>query len=246
MESKLDEPDKHGISESQLIEWQKIDINVALPASSIGTPWTPCWEAHKILEGKDDKIGNLYHGAIDSAFDKEGLIEHKITHIVHLENYFKPKFINEFDYLECNFEDLGGKELFFVIEKAVPFIRKGLKKGNVLVHCAAGISRSSSVIIGYLLTDHRDQIKVTNVQECLEFLRTKRSMATPQVGFIRCLNEYHSSNYDLHSEIVKNSIGKTESPAIIVYKRKSKRFLGFFNSHSNDPADDIHVMPDQS
>jgi len=216
------------------IQGEKLDISASLlqnptPSTVNTVIWQPIWEANLILPGKNEFEGNLYHGAIDSAFDFEGLKAHNITHIVHIEYYFKPKFLNEFHYLECSIDDEGGKDLFFVIEKAIPFIKKGIRKGNVLVHCAAGISRSSSIIMAYLLSEHRDEINVSTVEDCHKFLRTKRSIAEPQLGYMRCLAEYQKSEYNLQSKIILDSIGKTPCPTIKAHKKtKTKKILGLF------------------
>jgi len=211
----------------------KVDITAIgqnpLPSLKNTVIWSPVWEANLILEGKTPLVGNLYHGAIDSAYDHDGLRTHNITHIVHCDVYFKPKFLHEFYYLECSIDDEGGKELFYVLERAIPFIKKGLQKGNVLVHCAAGISRSSSIIIGYLLAEHRDELKFTSVEECNNFLVTKRDIAQPQLGYIKCLREFQQSEYNLNSQIILDSIGKTPIPPITLHKKdKGKKILGIF------------------
>jgi hypothetical protein len=185
--------------------------------------WKPNWEASLILQGKNDSFGNLFQGAIDSAFDFEGLRAHNITHIVHCEMYFKPKFLNEFYYLECSFDDEGGKDLFYVLEKALPFIKKGRQMGNVLVHCAAGVSRSSSVVMAYLLSEHRNDINISTVEECKAYLRSRRRIIEPQSGYIRCLREFQQSDYNLNSQLILNSIGKTPRPEITYHKKKKNQ-----------------------
>lgn len=48
----------------------------------------------------------------------------------------------------------GQGELETALGVALPFIERRLAAGNVLVHCAAGMSRSVSVVAGYLCATH--------------------------------------------------------------------------------------------
>ncbi|CAD8167728.1 unnamed protein product [Paramecium pentaurelia] len=72
-------------------------------------------------------------------------------------------------------------------------IIEGLKRGSVLVHCAAGVSRSASVVIAYLM-----KTKGFGFQEAFNFVKKKRSVIQPNYGFIKQLR-----NYEKEVKIVK-------------------------------------------
>lgn len=60
-----------------------------------------------------------------------------------------------------------------------------LRDGNVLIHCLAGMSRSVTVTVAYIMS-------VTNLswKEALKVVRTGRSVANPNLGFQMQLRDY--------------------------------------------------------
>ena len=58
-----------------------------------------------------------------------------------------------------------------------------VKKHNVLVHCAAGISRSASIVINYMMYAKLAK----SVDEALEMIREKRNQVNPNKGFLQKL-----------------------------------------------------------
>lgn len=67
------------------------------------------------------------------------------------------------------------------------FISDGLQKGeNVLVHCAAGISRSATVLAAHLMAKY----KITD-EEALQTLRAIRPQVNPNQGFRQALQAYY-------------------------------------------------------
>ncbi|THD22958.1 Dual specificity protein phosphatase Mpk3 [Fasciola hepatica] len=60
-------------------------------------------------------------------------------------------------------------------------------QGQVLVHCAAGISRSPTVVIAYLMYSKRMQMR-----DAYEFVRSKRSSIAPNFNFLGQLLELNS------------------------------------------------------
>ncbi|UYV66581.1 DUSP3 [Cordylochernes scorpioides] len=69
-------------------------------------------------------------------------------------------------------------------DKAANFIQKALESGGkVLVHCRAGISRSATLVIAFLMIK-----KGLSVQEALKTVRAKRAII-PNDGFLRQLCE---------------------------------------------------------
>jgi protein-tyrosine phosphatase len=53
---------------------------------------------------------------------------------------------------------------------------------NVIIHCAAGMSRSPSLVIAYLMIDNR-----WCYEEAYNYVRNKRPIAEPNIGFVKQL-----------------------------------------------------------
>lgn len=65
------------------------------------------------------------------------------------------------------------------IEGALRFINEGRKNGeNVLVHCAAGISRSSTIVVAYMMAKYGIEF-----DEAVQRVRSKRGCICPNTGF---------------------------------------------------------------
>jgi protein-tyrosine phosphatase len=75
------------------------------------------------------------------------------------------------------------------IEKYFPqsneFIDEGNKNGKILVHCGAGVSRSVSLVVAYIIQ------KLSHpFSEAFKIIKEKRTIAKPNPGFERQLRNY--------------------------------------------------------
>jgi dual specificity phosphatase 12 len=63
--------------------------------------------------------------------------------------------------------------------EAIAFIKEGINKGGgVFVHCYAGVSRSASTVIAYLMAEHN-----MTFYEAMSFVRKRRHIINPNIGF---------------------------------------------------------------
>jgi len=58
-------------------------------------------------------------------------------------------------------------------------ITEGLTRGGVLVHCAAGVSRSSSNVIAYLMRRKKNM----SFNEAFNFVKKRRPVICPNYRF---------------------------------------------------------------
>jgi len=62
---------------------------------------------------------------------------------------------------------------------AIRFIKEALSNGGkVLVHCYAGVSRSATIVIAYLMQEHN-----LGYYEAMTFVKRKRPEVFPNAGF---------------------------------------------------------------
>ena len=125
-------------------------------------------------------INNLYLGSKSDAFSTE------FTNASIL-NCAKevPKSPYCKDYLHLPLDDVYEEQLSPYFTIANEFIENQLQKGNkVLVHCHAGISRSASIIIGFLM------YKNMSFTEAYDYVKSKRNIIDPNMGFTIQLYSY--------------------------------------------------------
>jgi Dual specificity phosphatase, catalytic domain len=128
-------------------------------------------------------IGN-YKDAGDIRF----LTSNKVTHILCSASELTPLFPGRFKYKHVIADDVPYFNLSKHFDAAADFIYDALRSnGNVLVHCAAGISRSVSLTIAYLMKYERLKLSAA-----FSMIKSRRFIANPNPGFLRQLKEYEN------------------------------------------------------
>lgn len=136
---------------------------------------------------------NLYLTGEYEASDINALKKHKITHILTINDFpLSPRIKESISYLNIKFiklPDSTSSDLLSYFDETYEFIREGLLRGAVLVHCQMGLSRSATVIIAYLMKKYR-----IGYREALDKVRSKRYVY-PNPGFVSQLQKYKDLHY---------------------------------------------------
>lgn len=101
----------------------------------------------------DKIIDRLYLGNLKGASELNALKAAGITHILQVASGIKPFFPKDLKYKVISVTDTSQSSLIRHFPAAISFIKEGMAKGSVLVHCYAGVSRSASVVIAYLMQE---------------------------------------------------------------------------------------------
>uniref|UniRef100_A0A6P7H327 protein-tyrosine-phosphatase n=1 Tax=Diabrotica virgifera virgifera TaxID=50390 RepID=A0A6P7H327_DIAVI len=98
---------------------------------------------------------NLYLSGEAEARNVETLKKYKITHILTINDFPLTGTVKSaLGYLQIKYirlPDLSSSDLLSYFDETYEFIREGVAKGAVLVHCQMGVSRSASVVIAYIM-----------------------------------------------------------------------------------------------
>jgi protein-tyrosine phosphatase len=122
-------------------------------------------------------LENLYIGDAYNANDRRWLIQNKITHIINCAEEINSRR-NGYSYLELNLYDVPQQSLKTAAEKAFNFYCWRKRGERVLVHCAAGISRSASIVIYILMRKYNCPYSAA-----YQFLKRRRPIIDPNPGF---------------------------------------------------------------
>ena len=139
----------------------------------------------------DEIIENLFLGNLSSAEKVDKLKELGITKVLSIINGYSPEY-NESDHINhktFSVEDFERQNIIKYFGECLNFI-KGDEK--ILVHCAAGASRSATIVIAYLMWT-----KKMSFDDALKFVQSKRFIVYPNPGFREQLQLFEK-------ELIKN------------------------------------------
>ncbi|XP_018684547.2 dual specificity protein phosphatase 1B isoform X2 [Musa acuminata AAA Group] len=146
----------------------------------------------------------LFLGSVGAALNKSALKDLNITHILTVAKSLDLAFPNDFVYKKIDVFDTPGTELVKYFAECFSFIDEARSAGGgVLVHCFAGMSRSVTVVVAYLMKKHR-----MSLSDALSLVRSKRPHIAPNHGFLTQLANFEKSlgvNQGSSSKLIQKS-----------------------------------------
>ncbi|UJR20926.1 hypothetical protein I4U23_024035 [Adineta vaga] len=129
----------------------------------------------------------LYHGDLGHASNIGLLNQLGIQHIINICDCALDQIIVEkFNVLWINLYDDLQADIKKHFDRTNEFLYNCKQKNEkVLVHCQMGISRSSSIILAYLMKYHHDSL-----YKAYDYLLERRRIAAPNLSFLLQLIRY--------------------------------------------------------
>jgi len=187
-------------------------MEVPTPAVTHSPPQRPpAEEPEKIykpiaLNNCDRIIPYLYLGGVDAVADSQSLVDQGIRAIcccLRETEFPTREFANGIEYYRVDVEDIAREPIELFWPEATEFIHSWVSREQpVLVHCRAGVSRSASVVITYLMTYHG-----YSLHEAFFLVRSHRAIITPNLGFMEKLIDFEEAKRGSEATL---DIGKYE------------------------------------
>ncbi|XP_076330465.1 dual specificity protein phosphatase 6-like [Tachypleus tridentatus] len=131
----------------------------------------------------------LFLGNAENSRDLEVLEKHCIKYILNvtpdLPNVFEQKGLG-FQYMHIPIHDHWSQNLGSFFRKAITFIDEARqRKQGVLVHCLAGVSRSVTITLAYLM-----QKMNMPLNDAYDFVRQRKANISPNFNFLGQLMDF--------------------------------------------------------
>ncbi|KAG7086182.1 hypothetical protein E1B28_002140 [Marasmius oreades] len=133
---------------------------------------------------------SLFLGSLSAIEDPSVLRQNRISVIVQVIDapWVPPLDEKEFSCYKIPVLDATSVDLAPYLESVCAFIEGSLRSGRgVLVHCQQGVSRSTSIVIAYLI-----RYKLMSYDQAFEFVLKRRPCAQPNSGFVVALREWEN------------------------------------------------------
>nr|AAH93370.1 Dual specificity phosphatase 22b [Danio rerio]AAI64020.1 Dusp22b protein [Danio rerio] len=148
--------------------------------------------------GINKVLPDLYLGNFKDARDREQLARNNITHILSIHDTAAP-ILQEMTYLCIAAADSPTQNLIQHFRQSIAFIHQSRLKGEgCLVHCLAGVSRSVTLVVAYIMT-----VTTLGWQEALAAVRIARPCASPNTGSQNQLQEFQTGELQQFREWLK-------------------------------------------
>ncbi|XP_005734244.1 dual specificity protein phosphatase 16 [Pundamilia nyererei] len=145
----------------------------------------PCLPVTNI--GPTRILPHLYLGCQRDVLNKDLIQQNDIAYVLNASNTCpKPDFIPDSHFLRVPVNDSFCEKILPWLDRSVEFIEKAkASNARVLVHCLAGISRSATIAIAYIMK-RMDM----SLDEAYRFVKEKRPTISPNFNFLGQLLDF--------------------------------------------------------
>ena len=135
-------------------------------------------------------INNIFIGAYLNAKNWNELEKNNIKYILNCATECKNIFEDKIKYLILDIKDQNDFPIQDFFDKGIQFIQESVNNndGNILIHCMEGKSRSTTLLMAYLI-----KYKNENTNSAYKIVKSKRQLTMPNLGFMFKLREYEKS-----------------------------------------------------
>ncbi|KAH9400073.1 Dual specificity protein phosphatase 14 [Tyrophagus putrescentiae] len=164
-------------------------------------------------------IPNLYLTSANHITD-ENISSFQITYIVNATRTVPLK--RQVKSMRINILDSQYEKICNHFDTVSDFINDALKNNQkVVVHCISGISRSSTLIIAFLMK-YKDMM----LKDAFNLVRSKRWFIRPNTGFFQQLVDYEHKLYDINTvKMVYSEAAGTHVPDFILQDSSNYKFF---------------------
>ncbi|XP_076272772.1 dual specificity protein phosphatase 22 isoform X2 [Rhynchophorus ferrugineus] len=135
--------------------------------------------------GMNKVLPGLYVGNYRDSKDSSQLAKYNITHILAIHDTAR-RIHSDKHYLCVMASDTPDQNLTQYFSLCNDFIHAArLRDGNVLIHCLAGMSRSVTVAVAYIMS-----VTTLNWKDALKVVKAGRNVANPNLGFQQQLEQF--------------------------------------------------------
>ncbi|RUS83284.1 hypothetical protein EGW08_008964 [Elysia chlorotica] len=133
-------------------------------------------------------LPHVYLGDVSHSSQRALLEELGITALLNVSSSCHNHFQASYTYKNVTVSDNMDADLITWFPELIDFIESvSSQQGRVLVHCRAGVSRSATVCIAYIM-----QKQGLSLDSAYEFVKSKRPVIDPNINFIRQLQKFET------------------------------------------------------
>ncbi|KAK1396299.1 Protein-tyrosine-phosphatase MKP1 [Heracleum sosnowskyi] len=138
-------------------------------------------------------VEHIYVGGSAVARDREILGKHGITHILNCVGFVCPEYFKaDFVYHTLWLRDRSSEDITSILYDVFDYFEYVKEQqGRVFVHCCQGVSRSTSLVIAYLMWREGKSF-----DEAFQYVKAAREIADPNIGFacqlVQCQKRVHA------------------------------------------------------
>ncbi|KAM6930788.1 dual specificity protein phosphatase 2 [Xenentodon cancila] len=139
-------------------------------------------------DGPVELLPFLFLGSAVHSSRRETLAAAGITAVLNVSSTCPNVYEGEFQYLRLTVEDTLAADIRACFHTAIAFIDSVKQSGGrVLVHCQAGISRSATICLAYLM--HAQRVRL---EEAFDFVKQRRQVISPNLAFMGQLLQFET------------------------------------------------------